>query len=91
MLFSSCQALKTPNKEISRYNRQELNGYYQTLTKFSKNDSNRYKDGLQTMLNLMNVPCNEKILVQEFTNFRANPTFEQFLSLYTKIVDAALR
>lgn len=43
------------------------------------------------MLNLMNVPCNEKILTQEFTKFKANPTFEEFLSIYTKIIDAALR
>jgi|JI6StandDraft_1071083.scaffolds.fasta_scaffold73816_3 hypothetical protein len=43
------------------------------------------------MLSLMTVPCNDKILSQEFDRFKTNPTLEEFVGVYNKIVDAALR
>lgn len=46
MLFSTFHGLNTPNKEISLYSRQELNAYYQSIPKFSRNDPKQYKDGL---------------------------------------------
>jgi len=43
------------------------------------------------MLNLMDIPINEKVLSKEFSRFQVRPSFEDFLDIFTKIVDANLR
>ena len=43
------------------------------------------------MLNLMDIPINEKVLRKEFSRFQVRPSFEDFLDIFTKIVDANLR
>ena len=50
--------IKKFNQEITRYTRKELECYFESMLKFSNGDPIRYKQGLETMLNLMNVPTN---------------------------------
>ena len=43
------------------------------------------------MLNLMDVASNEKVLSKQLARFEQNPTFMEFVEIYTKIMDANLR
>lgn len=46
MLLDSLRGTKKPNKDITVYSRQELEAYYQSLSKFSRGNPQKYKEGL---------------------------------------------
>jgi hypothetical protein len=85
------QTHKQFNQQISRYSQQELECYYHSLIKFSMGDSGRYREGMETMLNLMGVQSNDKVLGKELHKFEKSPSFDRFVGIFAKIVDANLR
>jgi hypothetical protein len=81
-----------PGSELmSSFTQHELYSYYSTLFTFSRKHGCRYISGFESMLCLMNVNANEKIIKQWLSVFSNNPTFPQFLIVFNKIVESALK